>query len=139
MTDRSPSSRLGVQYHHPPGSEAEALGSCREDVLHTPAATLGPPAQEGPQPDGGPEAGESSRWCGGVGEALAGGDLLGTCACLCAQTHGWVLRTRIRHMGSLEMLMDDAQAMPAAHRSQHQCRSYQSMPGAHVQKSPGRP
>lgn len=66
MSDGRPSPRLGVQHHHPAGPEAEALGPCREDVLHTPAAALGPSAQEGPQPDGGVEAGEPG---GGGGQS----------------------------------------------------------------------
>lgn len=88
MSDGCPSPRLGVQYHHPPGPEAEALGPCREDVLHTSSAALGPPAQEGPQPDGGAEEGEPSGWWVGVrswcGKASWG------------QTHTGVQRTCIR-------------------------------------------
>lgn len=45
----------------------------------------------------------------GRGEALAAGGQLGTGAHLCVQTHACVLRTCIRHMGSLEMLMDHTQ------------------------------
>ena len=45
----------------------------------------------------------------GWGEALAAGGQLGTGAHPCVQTHACVLRTCIRHMGSLEMLMDHTQ------------------------------
>lgn len=34
---------------------------------------------------------------------------------MCAQTHACVLRTRIRHMSSLEMLTDHTQHVHSAH------------------------